>query len=127
VRFNAAAVIWYPVAMIVLVRNFGLEGAAWAWCIYGALAWAFFVLTSTRFIRREGLLSYALDTVLAGACALGAAAGARRAADAMQLKPALSFVIVIVTVGVVLATLYLFRRGASLHQGSSAPFITVSI
>jgi O-antigen/teichoic acid export membrane protein len=39
VKFNAAAVVWFPVVLWVLVARQGLVGAAIAWVIYGGLAW----------------------------------------------------------------------------------------
>jgi O-antigen/teichoic acid export membrane protein len=39
VKFNALALLWFPLALWMLVSRFGLLGAALSWTIYGALAW----------------------------------------------------------------------------------------
>jgi O-antigen/teichoic acid export membrane protein len=39
VRFNAIALLWFPIALWVLVSEAGLLGASIAWTAYGALAW----------------------------------------------------------------------------------------
>jgi O-antigen/teichoic acid export membrane protein len=46
VRFNAAALLWFPVALAVLISRMGLLGAALAWALYGALAWITNLLTT---------------------------------------------------------------------------------
>lgn len=39
VRFNAIALMWFPITLWMLVTRAGLLGASIAWVLYGALAW----------------------------------------------------------------------------------------
>ena len=48
VKFNTAALLWFPITLWLLVARFGLAGAALAWLIYAVAAWAYHVAVTFR-------------------------------------------------------------------------------
>jgi O-antigen/teichoic acid export membrane protein len=47
-RFNAVALVWFPVALWLLVALVGLTGAALAWLVYALAAWAYHIAVTFR-------------------------------------------------------------------------------
>jgi len=93
VRFNAIALVWFPVTLWVLVTRAGLLGASIAWVIYGALAWGTNLFATFGgdalpvSARRAYLRVSALTLAPAALCTLAARVAADRwFADALWLR-----------------------------------------
>ena len=69
--FNTAAIVWYPPLVLWLVATRGLPGAAWAWTIYGGLAWIYHLAVSGHLMgaRWAARTTAHAGVVLAGATA----------------------------------------------------------
>jgi O-antigen/teichoic acid export membrane protein len=46
VRVNTIAIFWFPPVLWWLVGRFGIVGAAWAWLLYSATGWLYFLVTT---------------------------------------------------------------------------------
>ncbi|MBA3295369.1 MAG: oligosaccharide flippase family protein [Acidobacteria bacterium] len=84
VLFNAAALVWFPIALAALISGGGLPGAAVAWAAYGGLAWVtnLFTTFGHNALPVRYLHASLKMTVLALAPAVLLTIGARLAADA---------------------------------------------
>lgn len=93
VRFNAVALVWFPITLWMLVTREGLLGASIAWGLYGALAWGTnLVATFGRdalpvSARRAYLQLGGLTLAPAALCTIAARVAADRwFADALWLR-----------------------------------------
>jgi O-antigen/teichoic acid export membrane protein len=48
VKFNTAALIWFPLILWLMVARFGLVGAALAWLTYSVAAWAYHIAVTFK-------------------------------------------------------------------------------
>ena len=83
VRFNTVALVWFPIALALLISRIELLGGAIAWALYGALAWITNLLTTYghRALPLRHMYVSVRTTVLALAPAVIFTLVARLAAD----------------------------------------------
>ncbi|HEV7239605.1 MAG TPA: lipopolysaccharide biosynthesis protein [Thermoanaerobaculia bacterium] len=58
VRVNTMAILWFPLVLWWLVGRFGIVGAAWAWLLYGATSWSYYLLTTPTLARTGARATY---------------------------------------------------------------------
>jgi O-antigen/teichoic acid export membrane protein len=82
-RFNTVALLWFPVALWLLVSRTGVRGAALAWLVYGLAAWTYHIVVTFRrsALGPEAGAAYARTVLAAGLPVAAIVIAARLAAD----------------------------------------------
>ena len=99
-RFNAVALLWFPIALWFLVARLGLSGAAAAWLIYALAAWLYHIAVTFRDNTLGSGARWAyLRAVVTGVLPVAAVvAAARVAADNIFPSPAGRLTLLIIAV-----------------------------
>ena len=89
-RFNAVALLWFPIALWFLVARLGLSGAAAAWLIYALAAWLYHIVVTFRdnTLGSAARSAYLRAVVTALLPVAAVVAAARVAADNIFPSPA---------------------------------------
>lgn len=64
VLFNSLALFWYPLTMWILIKHFGLIGAAAAWVLYCGMGFMYHFIITLRFALRGVLLGKYIMMIL---------------------------------------------------------------
>jgi O-antigen/teichoic acid export membrane protein len=99
-RFNAVALLWFPIALWFLVARLGLSGAATAWLVYALSAWLYHVVVTFRdnALGSAARSAYIRAVVTAVLPVAAVVAAARVAADNVFASPAGRLTLLIIAV-----------------------------